>query len=157
TTLSPGLTISNIQTAATQVTFTLAASASATLGTATFVFANPAIANGTASAQVEVLDTLPVVSASPSPIAIPPDSSPRQFIIPISRADTAAHSFNLSVADGTVASVSAATLTIPAGQTEVRATIIGLKVGQTSVIVTSPTLGKSVFLVFVTTDFAGIN
>src|SRR5439155_26517360 len=74
-----------------------------------------------------------------------------------SNADTIAHNIALSIANTAVATVSPASLTIPAGQTEVLANITGLTAGQTMMTLASSTLGDTLVPIFVTAEFRGIN
>src|SRR2546425_1234908 len=88
---------------------------------------------------------------APTVTAITPTS------IRLSNADTIDNTIGLTVKDTTVATVSPASLTIPAGQTEAQASITGLKVGQTALTLTSVTLGTTSVPIFVTTEFRGLN
>jgi hypothetical protein len=106
---------------------------------------------------VTIYPVLPTFAVSPIPLAIPPDNTARQFTVQFSHADAFDHSFALSVGDAAVIRVSPATLTIAAGQTQALASITGLKAGQTSLTLASPTLGSTAVPVFVTGEFAGIN
>lgn len=113
----------------------------------------------TANATVTVTRRLQMsVTVAPVPLAIPPDNAPHTFAIRLSETDTIPHTVNLSVLDTTVASVSPASVTFAVGQTTAQASITGLRGGQTTLSLTSPTLlpGTSV-PVFVTTEFLGIN
>lgn len=150
----PGLDITNLSVTPTQVTFALAVSTTATLGAQTFTFTN---AVGSATATITINPVLPQVFTAPAPLAIPPDNIQRQFTIRLSNADTIAHDMALSVANTAVATVSPASLTIPAGQTEVLANVTGKAAGQTVMTLASATLGNTLVSIFVTTEFTGIN
>lgn len=150
----PGLRITDVIASATQVRFTLTASSSAILGPQPLTFSNAA---GSTTAGVTVNPLLPKAVVTPAPLAIPPDSTARQFTVRLSNPDNISHSFALSVADSTVVSVSPANLTIGAGQTEAQATITGLKAGSTTITLASATLGNTLVPVFVTAEFRGIN
>ncbi len=157
TTSAAGLTISNISTAATSVSFTLSASSTATLGDQTLVFTNTASASGSASAVVSVLDAPPTVFTSPAPVAVPPDNLPHQIKVRLSAADTVDHSFTVTVANTAIAAVSPASFSIVAGQTEASLTVTGKAAGQTSLTISSPTLGVTTAPIYVTTEFSGVN
>jgi hypothetical protein len=152
-----GLTISNISTSSTSVTFTLAASSTAALGDQTLVFTNPAIASGTANAIVTVLDTLPTVVTSPAPVAVPPDNLAHLIKVRLSRVDVVDHSFTATVTNTNVATAAPANFTIAAGQTEASLLITGRVAGQTVLTLVSPTLGTFTSPIFVTTEFSGLN
>lgn len=140
TTAAVGLAISNVQTTATQLTFTLTAGLSASLGSQPLSFTNPAVANGVATAQVNVLKELVKVFTSPAPIAVPPDQVQRQIRVRLSEPDTVTHSFTLAVADPTIATVSPTSVSIPAGATEAVISLQGLKTGETTLTISSSTL-----------------
>jgi YD repeat-containing protein len=150
----PGLGITNLSVMPTQVSFTLAVSTTAMLGLQSFTFTN---AVGSATATITINPVLPKVFVAPAPLAIPPDNIQRQFTIRLSNADTIAHDMALSVANTVVAAVSPASLTIPAGQTEVLANVTGKAAGQTVMTLASSTLGNTLVPIFVTTEFTGIN
>src|SRR5204862_2331188 len=120
-----GLTISNISTASTSVTFTLAAASNAALGDQTLTFTNPTVASGTANATVTVVQPPPTVVTSPAPVAVPPDNIARTIKLRLSRVDTIAHSFAASITNTNVATVSPANVTIAAGQTEAKLLVTG--------------------------------
>ncbi len=157
TTAGAGLTLSNVQSTATQITFTLAAGSDAALDTQTFTFTNLAIAAGSATATITVLSAPPKPTVSPAPLAVPPDGVQRSFAIRLSAADVLDHSFTLTITDTTVATVTPASVTILAGQTQVLAGIKGLKLGQTVLTLSSPTLGTTTAPIFVSSESAGLN
>lgn len=157
TTSAAGLTISNISTSSTSVTFTLNASTTATLGDQTLVFTNTANASGSASATVSVMTAPPTVYTSPAPVAVPPDNLPHQIKVRLSAVDTVDHSFTITVANTAVAAASPASFSILAGQTEASLTITGKIAGQTSLTISSPTLGITTVPIYVTTEFTGVN
>lgn len=154
TTADPGLDVSNVRVTGTEARFTLSAGTDALLGPQPILFDNAA---GSTTAAITVNPVLPDVTVVPAPLAIPPDSTARQFTIRLSSPDNIAHDIALSVKDATVATVSPATLAFAAGQTEVKATIAGLKAGQTTITLASTTLGDTLVPVFVTAEFRGVN
>ena len=149
-----GLGITNLSVTPTLVSFTLSVSATATLGPQSFLLTNSL---GSATATVTITPSLPTVLTSPAPLAIPPDNVQRQFTIRLSNADTVSHNIALSVSNAAVATVSPASLTLAAGQTEFLASVTGKVAGQTVITLASTTLGNTLVPVFVTTEFAGIN
>lgn len=150
----PGLSLSNVQPGSTEIRFTLTASATATLGPQPISFSNAA---GSTDAAVTVSPVLPAVTVVPAPLAVAPDGTARQFTIRLSSADNLDHAISLSTANTAVATVTPASLTIPAGQTEAQASLTGHTGGQTVMTLASTTLGNTLVPVFVTAEFVGIN
>ena len=149
----PGLDVSGVQVAATQISFALAATLAATLGPRQISVRNAA---GTASASITVNPVLPQVFVDPTPLAIPPDNISRPITIRLSNADTVDHVLSLS-ASNTKMTVSPASLTIPAGQTQAPATVRGVSAGQSTLTISSATLGTTLFPVFITGEFVGVS
>lgn len=148
------LVVTSPMATAEQVTFSLAAGNSATLGAQQVTLSSAA---GTASVPIMVMPLLPKISVSPAPMAIPPDSVLRNFTISLSNADVIDHTIALSSGNTAKVVVQPASVTIPAGQTEVQAQIKGLAAGTTSINLSSATLGNTAVPVFITTEFKGIN
>ena len=150
----PGLDVSGVQVTATQIVFTLAASASATLGPQPIRIANAA---GSATASITVNPLLPQVFVDPTPLAIPPDKTPRAITVRLSNPDNIDHVLSLSMSNAK-ATISPASLTIAAGQTLATATVAGISAGQSTLTIASTTLGTTtLFPVFITGEFAGIS
>lgn len=137
-----GLTLSNLQTTATQVTFDLTASTSATLGTQFISAFNPVIANGTATIELTIVDALPKVDINTIPAAVLPDAEAHQFDIALTNTDSVDHILNFSMLDDSIITVSPASVTIPAGETVATINITGLVLGSTTLSITSPTLAS---------------
>jgi YD repeat-containing protein len=153
----PGLVVSNVgtmQSTDTQVSFTLTATTVTVLGTRSLTFSNSA---GSTSTGVTVNPAVPTAYTMPGPLALPPDSVERPFILRLSNTDTIAHSFTITVADPTVVAIAATTATIPAGAMETQIPITGLKAGQTAITFDSSTLGAITFVAYVTTDYQEMN
>jgi hypothetical protein len=153
-TAAAGLLISNVALSPTLAAFDLSASAGANLGVQQIKIRNGA---GQAMANVTVNAGLPQASVAPSPLAVPPDGSARQFALQLSFADTEPHSFAVSTLDPTVAATATPNLTIPAGQTQVIGSMSGIKNGTTALRLVSPTLGTLTVPLYVTADFIGLN
>ena len=149
----PGLDITSLQATATQITFNLTATALATLGTQSFAIAN---ATGSTSIQIAVHPVLPKLGMSPQPIAVPPTNAARNFFVSLSSADDIAHAINLVSANPAIATVSPASVTLPAGQTEIIVAVTGKAAGTTAINLTSSTgLASTSVPVFVTAEFSG--
>ena len=149
----PGLDISGVQVAATQISFALAATLAATLGPQQISVRNSA---GTAGASISVNPVLPQVFVDPTPLAIPPDNVARPITIRLSNADTVDHVLSLSASNAKM-TVSPASLTIHAGQTQAPATVRGVSAGQSTLTIASATLGTTLFPVFITGEFVGVS
>ena len=150
----PGLDISGVQVSANQVSFSLAAALTAVLGTQQIRLTSAA---GTATVGITVNPELPKVFVDPTPLAIPPDNVPRAITVRLSNADTIDHVLALSSSNTARATISPASLTIAAGQTQASATITGITAGQVTLTLASQTLGNTLVPVFVTGEFAGIS
>ena len=135
-----GLTLNNLLTTSTSANFNLIASATATLGTQPLSVTNPMVANGVAAMLVNIVDAIPKINTNTIPSAVIPDGVARPFLLSITNSDTVDHSFSLSALDPTIISVSPTAVTIPAGATSASITIAGLKLGYTTLNITSPTL-----------------
>ena len=151
---SPDLVVSSVKSLANSVEFVLAVAAGAPLGTQAFTISN---AGGTVTASLAISPLLPQVTVSPVPLAVPPDSVARSFSIVLTNADSVAHTINLSVSNPAIATVSPASITIPAGQVSAQASITGLSGGSSTLSLTSSTLQTVQTPVYVTAEFAGIN
>ncbi len=144
--------LQNMQNTDTQMTFTLIADSDAILGAQQLTFSNN---GGTTTAVVTVNPLLPAAYIAPGPVAVPPDSTPRQFRIRLSNADNVAHDFSFSVTDVTVATVPA-NVTIPAGATEAVVTVTGLKLGQTAFTFGSSEIPAQTQQLYVTNDYQAV-
>jgi hypothetical protein len=144
-----GLTLSNLQTTATQAVFNLAASATATLGAQLLTITNPAVANGSATVTLTIANVLPKAYTNPSVLSVLPDASAHSFSVLLTNSDTVAHTINLAVGDPTIATITPASVTIPAGSTAANVTLTGLKLGITSLNFTSATLAAASTQIYV--------
>lgn len=114
------------------------------------------ITSNTARLTVET-PVPPTVAIEPTPIALPPDSRARDIIVRLSKADYRDHTVTASVSDTSKASVSPATLTIPAGQTTGTLSIVPRVAGTVTLTLNSSTLGSISVPLFITADFRGAN
>lgn len=149
-----GFTLTGQKTLGNAIEFDLAVANDVPVGTHAFSITNAA---GSANFTLSILAMLPVVSVSPLPLAVAPDGVPRSFNITLSNADATPHTVNLAIANTSLASVNPSSVTIPAGQTSVIASITGLTGGSTVLTLNSATLKPTQVPVFVTAEFAGIN
>jgi len=148
-TSAPGLTISNVSTTATTVTFDIIASATSTTGPKTLSFTTSL---GADTADITVQPPAPRVVVAPTPIVVASGGATAPVTLQIFPTDIFDHDFTLSVDNALVATVSPGSVTIPAGQNEPANTIqvTGLTDGVTRVNLNSPTLGNFSATVFVT-------
>lgn len=150
----PGMNLSGVQLSASQVTATLAVAASVGTGTQTLTFSN---AQGSARIALVVAAALPTLSVEPSPLALPPDNTPRAITLRLSGADAVGHTINIASSDATRVTVSPASVVLAAGQTAVQVSVTPKAGGFASLVLTSPTLQSVTVPVFVTADFRGVN
>lgn len=149
-----GLSVSGLQTTATQASFTLTAASGAMLGAQPLTLTNPAVANGSAAVSVTVKRALPKVTVSPAPLVVPPDSTPHAFTVRLTEIDEVAHVVNLAVTDSSMASLSSTSVTIAPGETQANVSMTGLKQGYTVLNLSSPTLAPVSVPVYVTAALA---
>ncbi len=148
----PGLDISGVQTAATQISFSLAATLTATLGLQQIAIRSAA---GTASASITVNQVLPKLGMSPQPVAVPPDNVARNVFVTLSSADTIDYVIALASVNPAVATVSPASVTIPAGQTQILVSVTGKSTGNTTINLSAAGLASVSVPVFVSAEFLG--
>lgn len=150
----PGLSVSGFSGTAEAATFNLRVSETAALGPQRFILDN---ALGHAELTIRIEPVLPRLSAIPLPLAVPPDGVERGFAVTLSNQDSRNHTVALAVADTAIATVSPASLTIPAGQTQATALIAGRQAGITALALSAAGLAGTSVPVFVTGDFVGTN
>lgn len=115
------------------------------------------LSSGTSSLQVQA-PVPPVLTIEPTPVALPPDGRPRELVLRLSKADYRDNTVNLSVSDTSKASVSPASILIPAGQTSVKFTVTpGTNPATLSLIAESANLARASVPLFLTADFRGAN
>jgi hypothetical protein len=153
-TSDPALDVSGLHVSATQVLFSLTAAAGATLGSRQISISNAA---GVTSIQVTVNPVLPKLGVTPQPIAVPPNGTQRSYFVTLSNADNIDHTVSIVSANPATASVSPASITFTAGQTERLISVAGQAAGLTALNLSAPGLAPTSVPVFVTVEFSGIS
>ncbi len=148
------LSISKVSRTATSLSFDLAVSPLAGLGTSLLRLSSVA---GTASIALQIRPALPVPTVAPLPIAISPSAGAAGFDLTLDHVDDESHQFALTVQREDIATVSPASLSITAGQLSARFSVRGLKGGNTELRLVSPTLGLLQVPIFVTINPEGIS
>ena len=148
------LSISKVSRTATSLSFDLAVSQLAGLGTSLLRLSSVA---GTASIALQIRPALPVPTVAPLPIAISPSAGAAGFDLTLDHVDDESHQFALTVQREDIATVSPASLSITAGQLSARFSVRGLKGGNTELRLVSPTLGLLQVPIFVTINPEGIS
>jgi len=151
----PGLTVSDMLSNLNDANFTLTATASATLGVHQLVFENSAQASGTAAKDISVRPALPTIYANPSALVLPANSVAYPFSVGMSGVDDIDHTFSISVANTSVATVTPSTFSIVAGQTQSTLNVTGLQTGGTTLTIVSDGLVTLEVPIFITADFIG--
>ena len=149
----PGLVLSNVQRASTQVTADLTVAASVPTGAQTLTYTNSV---GTTQIEFTVAPLLPTVTVEPSPLALPPDGVTRGVTLRLSNADLVPHTVAIASSDTSKGTVSPASLVLAAGQTTAQISVTPKVAGFFSLNLTSATLKPTSVPVFVTTDFRGV-
>lgn len=148
------LSISKVSRTASSLSFDLAVSPLAGLGTSLLRLSSVA---GTASIALQIRPALPVPTVAPLPIAISPSAGAAGFDLTLDHVDDESHQFALTVQREDIATVSPASLSIAAGQLSARFSVRGLKGGNTELRLVSPTLGLLQVPIFVTINPEGIS
>lgn len=148
------LSIAGLVRSPTRISFSLTAASDAPVGPQTLTFRD---AVGSAGARIIVSPALPLLSAEPAPLALPPDGSPRQLTLRLSGADNVDHLISLRSLEPTIAALGTNTVTIPAGQMLVRVPVTGKSAGTTSLVLTADELAGISLPVFVTGEFRGLS
>lgn len=99
----------------------------------------------------------PVVAIEPTPIALPPDDKPREITIRFSKADYRDNVLNFSISDTSKATITPASLLIPAGQTTAKVTVVPKVTGTVNLVIESANLQRVSVPLFITADFRGAN
>lgn len=150
-TSDPELDISSLTAAATGVSFTLSASAAATLGARVFTVST---STGSAIFSLMIAPQLPALSFAPSPVSLKAGQT-QEVTLTLSNPDSVAHSLSLAIANTGVASVSTASITLLPGQTRAVFSVSAIASGTTAVNVGSSTLVPTAVGIYVSAPFTG--
>lgn len=123
-----GLTISNVSPSNNQVTFTLAASAQATLGNAPLRFVTGL---GEAEQSLIVAPVPPVLISNPSPIVIEGDSLETAVTLIFAEPRSAQETYTVELLDTSIATTPTTSFTIDAGQRQTTLVLTGIADGVT--------------------------
>ncbi len=123
-----GLTISNISPSSDQVTFTLVASAQATLGDAPLRFVTGL---GEAEQSLIVAPAPPVLVTNPSPIVIEGQSLEATVTLTFAEPRPEQETYTVEMLDATVATTPTTSFTVEAGQREATLVLTGIASGVT--------------------------
>lgn len=142
-----GLTVSNIASANTQVTFDLHVTTNVPLGLHTLVLST---LSGQIAHNIEVFPQLPQMVIRPSPLALAVGTV-TEVIFGIGSVDVVDHQITVSIADQTVISGAVGVFSIIAGERFPAGflQVTGLKTGTTTLTFSSQELGDQVFTVVV--------
>lgn len=124
----PGVTISNVGTSETSVTFRISASDQAAIGNVPITFTTRL---GSDTEPLAVVERTPVISTDPNPIVLAPDLSIIEVRLLFDEPYTTDQVYDIAITDTTKASVQEQTVTLPAGAREVSVHVAGIAVGST--------------------------
>jgi hypothetical protein len=114
-------------------------------------------AAGSTFIQVVVNPVLPRIAVGPQPIAVPPTSVPRSFLLSLTNADNVGHTVSLASSNAAVVTVSPASVVFAPGETEKVVSVTGRGVGVAAINLSSPILAPTSVPVFVTAEFSGVS
>jgi len=145
------VTISRVNASSEPVTFTVAASAQAPLGNATLRFITGL---GEISQDIVIVESSPAVTSNPNPISIPHDAVATTITFTFTAPRLQNETYNIIVADTTIATATRNAVTILEGQRTMAVTLSGLTRGITQLEFTEPTqLLAYQFPIYVETPF----
>jgi YD repeat-containing protein len=150
-TSDPELDISSLTAAATGVSFTLSASAAATLGARVFTVST---STGHTIFSLLIAPQLPALSFAPSAVTLQAGQT-QEVTLTLSNPDSVAHSLSLAIGNTAVASVSTASITLSPGQTSAVFSVSGIASGVTALNIGSPTLAPTAVGIYVSAPFTG--
>jgi hypothetical protein len=147
----PTITISNVESTPTSVSFDMQASEETPLGVTTLTFTTRL---GSDTAEVDIQPLLPRIQIRPVPVAVAVGQA-LSISIALSTPDLFDLPMSLSVGDPDIATVSLSDLTVPAGQTRVveNVTVTGVTLGTTNLFLSIPGLDEFITTVFVTEPY----
>jgi hypothetical protein len=144
-----GLVVSNMVASEDKASFKLAASTSAVLGTQVLMVTNPSVAND-GTLNISVNPALPKIYVDPIQPSVPPDGKPHDISLRLTNNDTVEHTVVLETVDATIATVAPASISFAPGTSQVVAHLTGLKLGTTSLRISSASLNAVAAQVYVT-------
>ncbi len=146
------LVVSNVNTAATTITFELDAANSVPLGQHTLTFTTLL---GSVTALVEVVSEIPTIMVLPSPLTLEPGGEVITLDVFFTASDIVDQTLSISIPDPNIATVNVSSITILAGQTSAAQTIqiTSNNLGFTSLDITTPDLVDGHVNLFVTDRF----
>lgn len=149
----PDLTISNVNSTVSQLTFTLTASDLAAIGIATINFVTSL---GSGSSTIIVEERAPGIFTEPNPIALLADAQPKTIQLTIDQTQPISKTYDINISNSIFASLSQSTITFPAGSNSATVDITGLAEGNTELTLssTSPLFNLSM-PVYVTAPYSG--
>jgi len=148
------LSISNVKSNNTSVTFNLSATPQATLGPSTIIFTTTL---GNTTQSITVFERAPDVTTEPNPISIAANNQANTITV---RIDPKASDqiYNLNITDTSFATLTSSSISIPANETTATFELTGLQLGNTELTISANDASftfSSSFPVFVTEPLSG--
>ncbi|NOQ68485.1 MAG: hypothetical protein GQ573_00010 [Gammaproteobacteria bacterium] len=142
-----GLSVSNVESTNSRVTFNLNISADVPLGMHAFIFST---LSGQVSQTIQVFPQLPEMVIRPSPLAVIVGKE-TEITFGISHSDVVDHQITVSVADQSIASTAGSQFVIVAGERfpAAKLSVAGLQTGTTRLTFSSQELGTQIFTLIV--------
>jgi hypothetical protein len=144
-----GLVVSNLVASEDNASFKLAASTSAVLGNQVLMVTNPSVAND-GTLNISVNPALPKIYVDPIQPSVPPDGKPHGISLRLTNNDTVEHTVVLETVDATIATVAPGSISFAPGTSQVIVHLTGLKLGTTSLRISSASLNAVAAQVYVT-------
>ena len=135
TTTTPGLTIANVQSQNTRVTFAITAGVGAVVGPGSLTFTTRL---GSDVEGIRITERVPIISTEPSPIVLEPDGIPVEVTLRFDQPFSTDQTFEIAVRDSTVADVTEQSVTLSTGDTVVTIHVTGLIAGTTTLDIQQP-------------------
>ena len=129
TTAATGISVSNVFSTETKITFILSANETAAFGLAPLTFTTRL---GSDTENITVAERTPVISTEPNPIVLAPDGQPVLIKLVFDQPFTTDQTYDLAIRNTSFATVSQASITLLAGETEVSVDVTGLAAGTTA-------------------------
>ncbi|MCK4674726.1 MAG: hypothetical protein KAT61_02345, partial [Gammaproteobacteria bacterium] len=143
----PGLSVSDIESTNSQLTFNLNVAGNVSLGVHSFIFST---LSGQVLQTIQVFPQLPEMVIRPSPLVLVVGKE-TEITFAISNSDVVDHQITVSVANQSIASTAASQFVIVAGERfpAARLSITGLQTGITGLTFSSEKLGTQIFTLVV--------